>query len=121
MGLPYIGCLPLHYLLSNPRSRVEQLGELLNVQYQRALRGRRLADMCKSVKYPENLLLIPDQEQRQRCLASSRVTFAVLEMSLAVYSTGAIVRCLGQRRKDELGLVGDVSCICSIAVSAPRA
>jgi hypothetical protein len=76
--------------------------------------------MCKSVKYPENLLLIPDQEQRQRCLASRRVTFAVLEMSLAVYSKGATVRCLGQRRNDELGFVGDVSWIYSFAVSAPR-
>ena len=99
---------------------MEQLGKLLNVQYQRALRGRRRAGMCKSVKYPENLLLIPDQEQRQRCLASRRVTFAVLEMSLAVYSKGATVRCLGQRRNDELGFVGDVSWIYSFAVSAPR-
>jgi hypothetical protein len=76
--------------------------------------------MGKSVKDPENLLLIPDQDQRQRCLASRRVTFAVLEMSLAVYSAGATVRCLGQRRKDEPGLVGDVSWIYSFAVSAPR-
>jgi hypothetical protein len=28
---------------------------------------------------------------------------------LNVYSTGAIVRCSGQRRKEEPGLVGDVS------------
>jgi hypothetical protein len=26
MGSPYIGCLPLQYILSNPRSRVEHLG-----------------------------------------------------------------------------------------------
>jgi hypothetical protein len=76
--------------------------------------------MCKSVKYPENLLLIPDQERRQRCLASRRVTIAVLDMSLAVYSAGATVRCLGQRRKDEPRLVGDVSWIHSFAISAPR-
>jgi hypothetical protein len=75
--------------------------------------------MCKSVKYPENLLLIPDQERRQRCLASTRVTFSVPEMSFAVYSKGATVRCLGQRRKDEPGLVGDVSWIYSFVVSAP--
>jgi hypothetical protein len=42
--------------------------------------------MGKSVKDPENLVLIPDQEQRQRCLASRRVTFAVLEMFSAVWT-----------------------------------
>jgi hypothetical protein len=40
--------------------------------------------MDKSVKDPENLLLIPDQERRQRYLASRRVTFTVLDMFLAV-------------------------------------
>jgi hypothetical protein len=40
--------------------------------------------MDKSVKDPENLLLIPDQERRPRYLASRRVTFTVLDMFLTV-------------------------------------
>ena len=68
MSSPYIGCLPP----IEPQESGGATCELLNVQYQRALRGQRRAGMCKSVKYPENLLLIPDQERRQRCLASRR-------------------------------------------------
>ncbi|KAJ8582605.1 hypothetical protein M405DRAFT_830373 [Rhizopogon salebrosus TDB-379] len=61
--------------------------------------------MCKSVKYPENLLLIPDQERRQRCLASRRVTFAVLQMSLAVYSAAtALITRDDERQAHESGL-----------------
>jgi hypothetical protein len=39
---------------------------------------------------------------------------------LNVYSTGPMVRCLGQRRKDEPVLVGDVGWIHSFAVSASQ-
>jgi hypothetical protein len=79
--------------------------------------------MYRPVKDPENLLLIPDQEQRQGCLASRPVTFAVLEMILAVSTFTLQVQQFAACHSDakmHLDLLDIVSWIYFLAVRAPR-
>jgi hypothetical protein len=66
--------------------------------------------MCTSVKDPDNLLLISGQGRRQRCLASRRVTFSVLEAFSSVSPFTLQVQQfadLDNDAKDKPGFVGN--------------